>query len=143
MKILLAIDDSDFSRAATETLAEQFPKENTEVRVLHVVEPVSFSPPPEMASGYYPELSDQVESGKKLVESAAQKLRAAGFKVTSQVEKGSTKSTILDQAAAWPADLIVLGSHGWKGLTRFLLGSVAETVARHAQCSVEIVRIPD
>jgi nucleotide-binding universal stress UspA family protein len=37
--------------------------------------------------------------------------------------------------------LIVVGSHGRKGLQRFLLGSVAELVARHADCSVEIVRV--
>ena len=142
MKILLAIDDSEYSQKATDALAAQFPTEDTEVRVLHVVEPISFSVPPEMAAGYYPEVVDQVEKGQKLVERAAETLRGAGFKVTALVEKGNAKSTILDQAAAWPADLIVMGSHGWKGLTRFLLGSVAETVARHAPCSVEIVRIP-
>lgn len=48
----------------------------------------------------------------------------------------------LEQASKWGADLIVLGSHGRKGLKHFLLGSVSETVARHAICSVEIVRVP-
>ncbi|HVB98948.1 MAG TPA: universal stress protein [Candidatus Dormibacteraeota bacterium] len=142
MKILLAIDDSAFSQTATETLVAQLPKEDTEVLVLHVVEPISISVPPEMASGYYPELNDQAEKGQKLVEGAVQALQAAGFKATSRVEKGDPRSAILDQAAAWPADLIVLGSHGRRGLIRFLLGSVAEAVARHARCSVEIVRMP-
>jgi nucleotide-binding universal stress UspA family protein len=49
---------------------------------------------------------------------------------------------ILDTAAKWHADLIVIGSHGRKGLDRFLLGSVSEAVARHAPCSVQIVRVP-
>lgn len=40
----------------------------------------------------------------------------------------------------WNADLIMLGSHGKRGLDRFLLGSVSEAVSRHAPCSVEIVR---
>jgi nucleotide-binding universal stress UspA family protein len=35
-----------------------------------------------------------------------------------------------------------MGSHGRKGINRFLVGSVAEAVSRHASCSVEIVRIP-
>ncbi len=47
---------------------------------------------------------------------------------------------ILDEAAEWGADLIVLGSHGHRGVERFLLGSVSESVALHAYCSVEVVR---
>jgi nucleotide-binding universal stress UspA family protein len=43
-------------------------------------------------------------------------------------------------ADEWKADLIVLGSHGKHGIEKFLLGSVAESVARHAKCSVMIVR---
>jgi nucleotide-binding universal stress UspA family protein len=47
---------------------------------------------------------------------------------------------LLDEAAAWKADLIVLGSHGKHGLERLVLGSVSETVAIHAHCSVEVIR---
>ena len=47
---------------------------------------------------------------------------------------------ILNEASAWGADLIVVGSHGRQGASRFLLGSVSEPVAFHANCSVEIVR---
>ena len=46
---------------------------------------------------------------------------------------------ILEEVKNWSADLVVLGSHGSKGLTRFLLGSVSETIVRHAPCSVEVV----
>jgi nucleotide-binding universal stress UspA family protein len=48
---------------------------------------------------------------------------------------------MLDGAAAWRADLIVVGSHGKTGLDRLLLGSVSEHIARHAPCSVEMVRM--
>ena len=58
------------------------------------------------------------------------------------MEKADPRAAIVDYAANWKADLIVLGSHGRKGLDRFLIGSVAEFVARHAFCSVQIVRIP-
>jgi nucleotide-binding universal stress UspA family protein len=50
------------------------------------------------------------------------------------------RGAILDFAKDWKADLIVVGSHGRRGLTRFMLGSVAESIARHAHCSVWIVR---
>ena len=69
-------------------------------------------------------------------------LRSKGLKVTTTVEQGDPKSKIIEAASKWHADLIVVGSHGRKGLEHFLLGSVSDAVARHAGCSVEIVRIP-
>ncbi len=72
---------------------------------------------------------------------AAQTLRPAGFKVTSSVEEGDPREVILNSADTWNADLIMVGSHGRKGFDRLLVGSVSEAVARHARCSVEIVRI--
>jgi len=146
MKVLLAIDDSQFSEAATQILAAQFRPQDTEVRVLHVIEPIILSVPPQMAQGYTPEMSeirqDQLKKARELVAQAAQALRAAGFRVDTAVKEGDIKAGIVDTAAEWPADLIVLGSHGRKGLQRFLLGSVSEAVARHAHCSIEIVRMP-
>jgi nucleotide-binding universal stress UspA family protein len=63
------------------------------------------------------------------------------LKVTAAVKEGDPKSKIPDAARDWRADLIVLGSHGRKGMGHFLIGSVSEAVARHADCSVEVVRI--
>jgi nucleotide-binding universal stress UspA family protein len=60
-----------------------------------------------------------------------------------QIFEGDAREKILLEAAQWPANLIVLGSHGRRGIERFLLGSVAETVALHAKCSVEVTRIPE
>jgi len=142
MKVLLAIDDSKFSEAATRTVASQFRPQETEVRVLNVVEPISTSTPPQMSPGYYPELEDQVRQSRVLVERAERTLSSAGFRVGTSVAEGYAKSVILDKAAEWRADLIALGSHGRMGLERFLLGSVSEAVARHAPCSVLIVRMP-
>jgi nucleotide-binding universal stress UspA family protein len=142
MKILLAIDDSKFSEAAAKSLAGQFRPEETEVRVLQVVEPISISEPPEMAPGYYPELDAQLPRAHEVVDRVAKMLSSTGFRVTTSVATGDARSVILENAEEWHADLIVLGSHGRKGLGRFFLGSVSEAVARHARCSVQIVRIP-
>jgi nucleotide-binding universal stress UspA family protein len=60
--------------------------------------------------------------------------------VSQDIPKGNPRSVILDEAEAWGADLIVLGSHGYTGLKRVLLGSVSQAIAAHAKCSVEIVR---
>ncbi len=73
---------------------------------------------------------------------AAERLRDSGLNATPILKEGDPKSRIIDLATEWHADLIVLGSHGRKGLNRFLLGSVSQAVARQAPCSVQIVRIP-
>ena len=79
---------------------------------------------------------------RALVDRIAEELRRAGFKAQTRVEVGDAREGILDCAAEWGADLIIVGSHGQRGIQRFLLGSVSEFVARHAKCSVEIVRTP-
>jgi nucleotide-binding universal stress UspA family protein len=140
MKILLGVDDSKFSGDAVRAIVDQFRTENVEVRVLHVLQPITLLVPPEMAQGYVPELEAQKEPARELVERTADELRKAGFNVTTAVKIGDARVVLLDSAAQWGADLIVVGSHGKRGIQSFLLGSVAESVARHAKCSVEIVR---
>jgi len=146
MKILLAIDGSKYSEAAALTVGSAFRTQDTEVLALQVVEPLVFSTPPQMAPGYAPEmavrLQDQLKQARESVARTAESLRKAGFKADSRVAEHEIRTGILDVAQEWHADLIVLGSHGEKGLKKFLLGSVAEFVARHAHCSVLIVRKP-
>ncbi len=141
MKILIGIDDSKFSRDVVRATVTQFRTEHTEVRVLHVLEPIGPAPP-QMAPGYAPELEDQKKPARELAERTAKELRSAGFKVDTAVAVGDIRERIIDSAAEWGAELIVVASHGQRGIQRFLLGSVAEFVARHAKCSVEIVRTP-
>jgi nucleotide-binding universal stress UspA family protein len=139
MKILVGIDDSQSSGDVVRAMVAQFRTEGTEVRVLHVLQP-SAPAPPQMAAGYAPELEEQKKPAHELVERIAKELRSAGLKVDTAVEVGDIRESLIDFASEWGADLIVLGSHGQGGIRRFLLGSVAEFVARHAKCSVEIVR---
>lgn len=71
-------------------------------------------------------------------------LTAAGLRASCEVAelKDTPAAAILEAAEEWKADLIVMGSHGRRGFDRFILGSVSETVAMHAGCSVEVVRKP-
>jgi len=143
MKILLAIDDSKFSEAAAQAVIRQMKTDGAEVCVIHVVEKLLLMP--DLLPGTIEELEASAERfrkrGEELVSRVADQLRAAGLRARSVVKEGDHRAEILDYADHWGADLIVLGSHGWKGLDRFLMGSVAEYVARHAKCSVEIVRV--
>ena len=147
MRILLAIDDSECSVAATHAVIAQFTTQDAVVHVLHADEwPQGL--PPEMS---FAEGSASAQSiltlhdlrrrdAGALVASAAAQLRAAGFSATSSVRKGDAREAILACVKEWRADLVVLGSHGRKGIDRLILGSVSGSVARHAPCSVEIVR---
>jgi nucleotide-binding universal stress UspA family protein len=86
------------------------------------------------------------EEMQKVIEKAAAKIRTSAengkLNVTTKMLFGSPKKAILEEAEAFSADLIVVGSHGHGGIERFLLGSVSQAVALHAKCSVEIVRNP-
>lgn len=145
MKILLAIDDSKFSQAAIRSLLAQVRSKGTEVRVLHVLDLIPAYVSPEMGPNSIPYIAEMEaerrKQAKELVQRAARMLREAGFRTSETVDDGDPKTKIIDHAKDWHADLIVLGSHGRKGLDRFLMGSVSEAVTRHAGCSVEIVRI--
>ena len=119
----------------------QFRTENTEILPMHELQPVEPVAPPEMAQGYALEFEDQKDPAYALVDRADDELRAAGSKTPTAVEVGDVRESILDAAAKWDADLVVVGSHGHSGIQSVLLGSVAESVARRAKCSVEIVRV--
>lgn len=134
MKILLAVDGSKFSDLATKTVVSFVRPQDTEVLVVSIVEtrgPELGAPP-----------KDHFTHAQDAANKAAQTLRTAGFQALVRVFEEDARTGILDTAAEWRPDLIVLSSHGHSGMRRFLLGSVAESVARHADCSVLIVRIP-
>jgi universal stress protein A len=142
MKILLAVDDSECSREAVKQVSAYFNPQTTQIKLLHVISPPYYSTPPQMARGYAPEMEAVEKNVGAEMEHFAEMLRSAGFPVDSAVETGEVRSMIIDFAANWGADLIVMGSRGYKGLTRLLLGSVAESVVRHAHCSVLVIREP-
>ena len=140
MRVLMAVDDSGFAEDLLRGVLAGIRHENTQVLVLHVLQPVDTVPPPEMAQGYAPELEGEKQPARTLVERIAAELRGSGFTAKPDVRIGEVANTILDQAAEWHADLIAVGSHGQRSIHNFLLGSVAESVAHRAGCSVAIVR---
>ena len=147
MKILLAIDGSPCSESAVEEVARRPWPDDSQVRIISIVEP----PAPLVAEPYMGVASyfEEVERLKRVqagdvVARAAEALRAgkgaALVGVSTGVITGSPKRTIVEESEEWGADLIVLGSHGYHTWERMLLGSVSQSVAAHARCSVEIVR---
>jgi nucleotide-binding universal stress UspA family protein len=147
MKILLATDGSPCSERAVEEVARRPWPADSQVRVVSVVEP----PAPLVAepymgmAGYFEEAERlKRKQAVEVLESATAKLRggaeSAGLQVSTEALTGSPKRVIVEEAEAWGADLIVVGSHGYRSWERMLLGSVSQAVAAHAACSVWIVR---
>jgi len=146
MKILLATDGSDCSKAAVDAVAERPWPDGSEIRVLSALE-LPYMPTTEtwvFPDSYFKDLEAAgKEQAEYAVNQAVNRLKSAwdgAHKVTTEITTGSAKDVILDEAERWGANLIVLGSHGYSGWQRFLLGSVSNAVATHAHCSVEIVR---
>jgi nucleotide-binding universal stress UspA family protein len=145
MRILLALDGSKHSAVVRDALIAQAKTSDAEVHLLHVVEPFPLGEAQKLGSRASPDFAaarlEYRGRTKKMLAQAAGKLRSAGFKVTSSIEEGDARDVILTHAESWGADLIMVGSHGRTGLVQLLMGSVSDAVARHAGCSVEIVRI--
>jgi nucleotide-binding universal stress UspA family protein len=149
VKILLAIDDSAGSEAAVRAIIEQASERRTQLKVLHVVKSPSAAlefaiEAASQVAGYpatlEPEIAEASKRARGLVQQTVEQLRSEGLQATGTVICGDPKSVIIDTAAQWDADLIVVGARGQSDLERFLTGSVCDAVARHADCSVEIVR---
>jgi nucleotide-binding universal stress UspA family protein len=143
MKILFPIDESPFSILAAQTVIEQAQRQNAEVLVLHIMDVLANLTMYD-SYGTAAEIKkieeDREAHANELVKRAAKLIHDAGIPVTSRVERGEPKSAIVEIAKEWGADMIIVGSHGRKGVDRFLLGSVSEAVAKYASCSVLIER---
>ena len=93
------------------------------------------------AGGSLEQLQQQrTKEANQLTEKVANSLAASGLATETVVQDGDPRSVIVDEAENWKADLIVVGSHGYTGIKKWLLGSVAQSVVSHAPCSVEVVR---
>ena len=148
MKILLAVDGSPCSDAAIEEVARRPWPEGSSVKVLTAYE-LPVPPTPEawaLPASYLDEMDMGLrKQAQNVVDSAIQKLKSKlsnNIFLDGALLPGPACTLILDEAESWGADLIVVGSHGYRAWERFLLGSVSQAVVSHAKCSVEVVRCP-
>lgn len=145
MKILIATDGSIHSDAALESVASRPWPKDSELRVISILEHSSLE---SITVGEYALKLDEIREEVKqmmrqIASSAVDMLSKTGCNTSYIVREGLVAQEILEEAKEWGADLIVLGTHGRRGLSRFLLGSVAQRVAAHAKCSVEIIRLAE
>lgn len=144
MRVLVAVDCSEFSIAAVRAVLRQFSPDMVEVHLLHVVDPSMYVPLAEGAvhdSKRTGTLLDRTcREAKEVITRGKSVLVDSGYRVTTRIGEGEPRSTIVAYAKHIKADMIIVGSHGRRGLRRLVLGSVSEYVLSHAPCTVEIVR---
>ena len=149
MKILIAVDGSCYSAAALDEVAQRSWPSCSEVLIVTAYEfPVASMPEVwALPADYYEQLEGAVrEHANSIIAAAVSRLKKtlpADIMVEGKAIEGSPKRVIPDEAAQWEADLIVVGSHGYPAWERLLLGSVSQAVVSHANCSVEVVRMPN
>ena len=135
--ILLAIDGSPASEPASEQAIDLATQ--VEARLL-VVSVLGAASRPSEAAAETGGVADSRASLTTQAQAIVQRAKAAGADATFLVWEGDPGEAIVAAANSEGVDLIVVGSHGRSGVSRFFIGSVSDYVVRHARCPVMVVR---
>jgi len=141
-RILVPVDGSETSDKALQEALKLVAGQPAQLLLLHVVEDMQFLD----AEGYvnYAELHElTLNMGKRMLDKAAEIATQAGITADSKLVEAAGKriaNVITAEAKDWPADLVVIGTHGRSGFSHLLFGSVAEGVVRGAPVPVLLVR---
>jgi nucleotide-binding universal stress UspA family protein len=142
-KILLATDGSEDAEVATSTAIDLAKSTSSELHIVLVEEPAYAYVDP---SGYPyfsdPELEHELEQQARMrLDAEVEKSRSAGGAIAqAHLRVGAAAAEIVDLAEDIGAGLVVMGSRGLGGIRRALMGSVSDSVVRHAHCPVMVVR---
>jgi nucleotide-binding universal stress UspA family protein len=142
-RILCPLDFSAFSRRALDHALALAARSGGKIRALHVLPPASFAPGRSGASvapelGPAPDRLALLEDLEALVEAA----RPHEVGVECVVAAGKVPAAILEEAQSWPADLLVMGTRGFRARSGWAVGSVTETVLFRSPCPVLAVPLP-
>jgi nucleotide-binding universal stress UspA family protein len=138
-KILLATDGSEEATLAVQTAADLSQRTGSELHIVHVGEvPLVYHPE---RHGYHAEYEEHEREARQLLEAQVEQMKAAGARVAqAHLRMGKADEEILVLAEELGADLVVVGSRGLGSVSRVLVGSVSDSVVRHAHCPVLVVR---
>jgi nucleotide-binding universal stress UspA family protein len=141
-RILVPIDGSDTSLCALNEAAKLARLCHARIDLLHIVEPMTggFEPPEVYLRDILPRF---IQQGEKLLKDKAETLRAQGVSVDPVLIEGGTERVsdeIIEQARVRGDEIIVLGTHGRRGVSRMMMGSDAEQVARISPVPVMLIR---
>lgn len=141
-RILVPVDGSAVSASGLSEAIKLAKSSRARLRLLHIVEDYTAFSAPEVGIDVGPLLEAMLGTGRKTLARIERRVRSAGVKPESVLVEnvgGRVADEIVWQARRWKADLIVVGTHGRRGLQRALMGSDAELVARHSPVPVLLV----
>ena len=146
-KILVAVDESETSRHALQQAIELARKLSASLRMVHVLDMSWLPIGPEVAIDTGALSEARRGAGEKIIAAARDTAQQAGFEADAVLIETETPiqnvaEAITREASRWPADLVVLGTHGRRGFQHLMLGSVAEKVARLSPGPVLLVPSP-
>ncbi len=145
-RILVPVDGSETSRLGLKEAIRLARSLNARIRLIHIVNKLPWITPAELSAGTVQALVDQLHSsGECILHDSVAEVRAAEVAVDSRLIEAMGSEAgdcIIEEAASWPADLIVCGTHGRRGVRRALMGSDAEHVLRRSSVPVLMVRGP-
>lgn len=145
-RILVPVDGSEPSNAALKHAVGLAAAHGAQLQFVYVVDTVTFARQMRTARmDVEPMYEAARQHGREILAAAEGSAREAGVQTETKLvelrrESDRVADGIVAQAEAWPADLVVIGSHGRRGLDRFVLGSVAEAVVRQAAVPVLLLR---
>jgi nucleotide-binding universal stress UspA family protein len=138
-RILVPVDFSPCANEATRHAADLAGRYDATLCLVHVYDPPAHWMPSDMFPSQA-QIEQLINGHRAQLEQAKKDIEVGGArKVEAQLLRGVAASEIVEQAKRWPADLIVMGTHGRTGLEHALVGSVAERVVRRAPCPVLVV----
>ncbi|TAN40100.1 MAG: universal stress protein [Nitrospirae bacterium] len=138
MKILLAVDGSEYSEEAARALTCMDLTEQDEIMLVHVVSWVPFQYD---AASYYENLKQiKQDVAPRIIDSALRLLTPVKARISTAIIDGSPDRYIAETAAEAGMDLIVMGARGVKGMKSVLIGSVTKAVALHASKPVLVIK---
>jgi Universal stress protein UspA and related nucleotide-binding proteins len=142
-RILVPIDGSETAARGLDEAIALARAAGCSLRLLHVVDDLVFVTGFEPGTTYLKDVLPKLRrSGEEVLAAARERVVAAGVPVDTLLLECFARRTaeiVIEQAKAWPADLIVLGTHGRRGFSRALLGSDAEEIVRSAPVPVLLV----
>jgi len=143
-RILVPVDGSDPSKRGLDEALKIALELGSKIRLLHVVDDASLAMPVGAFAVNMSELlASLAQAGEQILAEAKRIAQARGVVVdttTRHCSAGRVSDAIVQEAAEWRSDLIVIGTHGRRGAGRFFLGSDAEQVLRVAPAPVLLVR---
>ncbi len=144
MKVLVAVSDRYFADAIARFAEAHNWSENTEFKLISVVTPLKSQPGKSDEAKRLLFESESLEADKLLSKVKTRLLKERpDLYITYEVLIGSPGKEILSCARDWSASMILMGTHGRRGLERAFLGSVSFFVASHAPCSFTFVRLTE